>query len=180
MHPFGVASAGHYPLVHQKENFMHGIARIAAVTLAALATSISMAAAKEGSYKSDGCFHGQHFMNVLSKDAMGGSYTGITSQAATGEGDFWRNTVGRCNGAWTLVSGELNEYGTCEYSDPSGDKFLGVYTRKNQDGTWKVLGGTGKYEGMESTGTWTPYTQFPAISGEVSSCFHQAGRFKLK
>jgi len=152
---------------------------IATLALAFISSPL-VAAPKEGSYKSDGCFHGQHFMTAHSKDAMGGSYTGISSQSASGEGDFWRNTVGRCNGAWTLIMGEVNESGTCEYTDAAGDKFFGIYTRKNQDGTWKVLGGTGKYDGIESTGTWSPYTQFPAIQGEVATCFHQTGKYKLK
>lgn len=139
----------------------------------------SMAASKEGTYKSDGCFHGQHSMTALSKDTMGGSYSGLTSQSAA-EGDFWHNTVGRCNGAWTLVTGEMNELGTCEYIDPSGDKFWGVYTRKNREGSWRVHGGTGKYEGMESAGAWVVYTQFPSLPGEIAACFHQTGKYKFK
>ena len=151
------------------------------IVLLAIASSSALAAApKEGSYKSDGCFHGQLFMTVHSKDAMGGSYTGITAQHAAGENEFWRNMVGRCNGAWTLILGEYNELGTCEYTDASGDKLFGIYTRKNQDGTWKVLAGTGKFDGIESTGSFTPYTQFPAITGEAASCFHQLGKYKLK
>jgi hypothetical protein len=141
---------------------------------------VLIAAPKEGNYRSDGCFHGQHFMTSHSKDIMGGSYTGISTQQAPGENDFWHNMVGRCNGAWTLIMGEYNELGTCEYTDAAGDKLFGVYTRKNQDGTWKVLAGTGKYDGLESTGTWTPYTQFPAIQGEAASCFHQTGKYKLR
>ncbi len=146
----------------------------------AFASTPLLAAPKEGSYKSDGCFHGQHFMAAHSKDAMGGSYTGVSTQQAVGENDFWHNIAGKCNGAWTLIMGEYNELGTCEYVDAAGDKFFGVYMRKGQDGTWKVLGGTGKFDGIESTGTWTPYTQFAAISGEAASCFHQTGRYKLK
>ena len=116
---------------------------------------------------------------MRSGDVTGGSYTGATAQAAA-EGEFWPDLIDRCHGSWTCIGGKLNEQGVCEYMDPAGDKFFGVYNRDHQGGTWKVLGRTGQYDGIVSAGKFTVRTKFDPLQDETAACFHQSGTVKLK
>ena len=135
--------------------------------------------AKEGKYDQNECFNGPHHMIVHSKDQMGGSYT--VSGVSPVTGGLFQNTSSVCNGAWTLVNGEYNEIGSCEYTDSSGDKFFGLFSRKNKEsGTWRVVGGTGKYNGMVSASNWMPVTDAPQPAGQIAVCTHEWGNWKMR
>jgi hypothetical protein len=47
---------------------------------------------------------------------------------------------GRCVGSFTIVAGDYNETGSCEYWNAAGDKYLGIYARNGDpakaEGTW--------------------------------------------
>ena len=134
---------------------------------------------KEGKYDQNECFVGPHHMIVHSKDAMGGSYTanGVSPVA----GGLFHNTTSVCNGSWTLVNGEYNEMGSCEYTDPSGEKFFGLFTRKNQEsGTWLVVAGTGKYSGMSNTSNFMPVTDVLPPAGLIAVCTREWGSWKMR
>jgi hypothetical protein len=137
------------------------------------------AAGKEGDYDAHGCYHGPAFNNSVTKDASAGSYA-LTGMVMAKETDIWHNVSGHCNGAWQNINGELNEMGSCDYADLAGDHFFGIYTRKNLDGQWKVYGGTGKYAGMEQSGTWTPMGEYTQVGGEFRGCSMFKGHWKLK
>jgi hypothetical protein len=148
-------------------------------TLTILAFGAQAAPQKEGDYDVRGCYHGPAHVNTLSKEVMAGSY-GVTGLVIAKEGDVWHNVSGTCNGAWQLVGGELTEMGSCDYVDPAGDHFFGVYTRKNMDGVWKVIGGTGKFAGMEQAGTWKPFGEYFQVNGEFRGCTQFSGHWKMK
>lgn len=134
---------------------------------------------KEGKYDHHDCYAGPHYMITHSKDQLGGSYT-LNGVTVTNPGNPFYNTLNVCNGAWTQVDGEYNEIGSCEYTDASGDKFFGVYSRKNQEnGTVRVVGGTGKFAGMALTGLWMPVTDTPQPAGQIVVCTHEWGSWKL-
>ena len=47
--------------------------------------------------------------------------------------------------------------------------------------TREFVAGTGKYEGMETSGTVEPLGPFPVIkAGTIQDCNHQTGTYKLK
>jgi hypothetical protein len=84
-------------------------------------------------------------------------------------------------GAWTLVNGQYSESSACEYVDGAGDKFFGVASRKNdEEGTWQVLGGTGKYAGLTNTSRWKPITDAPQPDGYSVVCLRDRGSWKLR
>jgi hypothetical protein len=151
-----------------------GFSTIAATALAAVTV------AKEGKYENVGCYTSTMQTNAPVKGQMGGSYEGLGT-TITKEGDVFNNTSGRCLGTFTMVGEEYNEMGSCSFTDADGDSFFGLYSRKNKEiGSWKVTGGTGKYEGMQLSGTWMPYTQITAPAGHAQSCNKQSGSWKLR
>jgi len=136
--------------------------------------------AKEGDYKVHGCYHGPHNINSAGKDTAAASYA-LAGMVIADDNSVWHNVSGHCNGAWQLVGGDYSEMGSCDYADPSGDKFFGIYTRKNQDdGEWKVYGGTGKFAGLEMAGKYKIVTEFQQPPGEFVGCSRFWGHWKLK
>ncbi len=164
------------PCVRTKLLTAFAIASSIATTHALAAVTV----AKEGKYENIGCYTSTMQVNAPVKGQMGGSYEGIGT-TVTKEGDIFNNTSGRCLGTFTMVGEEYREMGSCSFTDADGDAFFGLYERKNQDiGSWKVTGGTGKYEGMQQSGTWMPFTQITAPAGRAQACNKQSGTWKLK
>jgi hypothetical protein len=161
---------------------MKRLAKTLAFAIATTATAgfAAVNVAKEGKYENIGCYTSTMQTNAPVKGQMGGSYEGIGT-TVTKEGDIFNNTSGRCLGTFTMVGEEYHEMGSCSFTDADGDAYFGLYERKNKEtGTWKVTGGTGKYEGMQQTGTWMPYTQITAPAGRAQACNKQSGTWKLK
>jgi len=70
----------------------------------------------------------------------------------------------------------------CEAIDADGDKRLTNFSI-GSDGkvTREFVVGTGKYEGMVTSGTVEPLGPFPVIKdGTFQNCNHQTGTYKLK
>ena len=60
-----------------------------------------------------------------------------------------------CSGTYLLdANGQVDTgYGYCDVVDGDNDIWWLSWETKGDDGTWQVLGGTGKYEGMTGKGT---------------------------
>lgn len=152
-----------------------------------LASGLALMAgsAYAGDYNFDhvSCYSGPAHMIQHTEDLMGGSYEviGMTQEK---EGSPEYNMTGRCVGMFTLIKGAWNEGGSCEFVNPNGDKYFGVYERKGDpaktEGTWKVLNGTGVFAGMTGDTKWIPVTDFPPIPNVASSCNHEHGTYHMK
>jgi hypothetical protein len=136
--------------------------------------------APEGKYDvRSGCSGESHVLASI-KDHMGGSYTAICTPDAA-PGAMFHRTIFQCFGSWSLSAGNYDEHGICEATDPAGDKLFGLYAKKNQeDGTWRVTGGTGKYQGMEMSGLWNTAAEMPPLPGRIANVSHWWGRYKLQ
>lgn len=111
---------------------------------------------------------------------MAGSYA-ATGIAVAPAGDPFHNTTAQSYGSLTLVDGQYADQGSCEYSDPAGDKCFGLYSRKNQElGQWRVTSGTGKFAGMVAAGNWEGITQAKSPDGQLLLCNRQWGTWKLR
>ena len=153
---------------------------LAIVAGACAATSALADGTRDGQYRHQACYIGQHHVLVHTKDQMSGAYF-VRGAVVTDAADVFHNTAGTCVGHWTLSNGEYSENGTCEFVDGAGDKFFGVISRRNQDnGTWRAIGGTGKFQGIVSAGHRLPMTQIPQPAGELVQCNRQWGQWKLK
>lgn len=113
---------------------------------------------KEGTIALTGVYHAKLNRVSMGQDLIGwtaDSTVGLVADKPEGFGD---RVTGRCLGAGRLIKGKVEfEYGTCEYTDLTGDKFYTTlsYVSANADTTaakQTIVGGTGKYLGI--TGAW--------------------------
>ena len=137
---------------------------------------------KEGSYDYIACWSAVRNAIEFSKTHTAFSYemTGAIKSAAPG-GMFDKQTF-RCVGMNASLGGKNTGTTVCEGIDADGDKRL-TYFSLGSDG--KVIRefvvGTGKYEGMVTSGTVEPLGPFPVVkAGTVQDCNHQTGTYKLK
>ena len=90
---------------------------------------------------------------------------------------------GRCLGQFSIINGDYSENGSCQFWNAAGDKMFGVYARKGDpakaEGTWHVVQGTGKLEGITLEGKWTPIV-LPPVPNVASQCNHEWGTYTLK
>lgn len=100
------------------------------------------------------------------------------------EGTPFYKMSGRCVGHFSIINGELNEEGNCQWWNAAGDKLFGAYARKGDpakaEGTWHTIQGTGKFEGITSDGKWIPVAAFPPVPNVGSACNHEWGTYSVK
>ena len=101
---------------------------------------------------------------------------------AFGGTSFGDNSSHYCVGAGT-IPGKGVEMGHCIIKFINGDTAITYYEIKlgySMDGTFKCISGTGRYEGIECSGT-TGYTQMKtALEGKVHSTNYLKGTYTLK
>jgi len=161
----------------------HRIVTAVAITLIAAFALVRTAAAdmpREGKYDvHSGCTSDSRVLSSI-KDHTGGSYAATCLPDAAPD-TMYHRTLFQCFGSWSSVSGTYEEHGVCEAIDSSGDKFFGVYARKNQeDGTWRVTAGTGKYQGVEMSGSFQVVAPMPPVPGRGANISRWWGTYKLK
>jgi hypothetical protein len=139
--------------------------------------------AAEGKYEGTSCFSGPAEVIQQGEGITAGSYA-TTAMIPGQEGTPYYMTTGRCLGQFTLINGEWNESGSCQIWNAAGDKIFGVYSRKGDpaktEGTWHVVQGTGKFEGMTGDGKWIPITAFPPVPNTASACHKDQGTYTVK
>lgn len=137
---------------------------------------------KEGAAQFMGCVAGPMQLMTDVKGAMGGSYEVIGTPMAK-PGELFHLTSMRCLGSFVRIGKEITDTGSCTAVDADGDKMFTVYSRKNSEkNSWKVVAGTGKYEGMSAEGT-TENTVIPPKRRRMDtwqSCSKTSVRWKLK
>ena len=139
--------------------------------------------AAEFKYDTTSCYSGPGQIIQQGEGIIAGSYD-ATAMAPGQEGTPFYQMSGRCLGQFTNINGDYNENGSCQFWNAAGDKIFGVYTRKGDpakaEGTWHVVQGTGKFEGMISEGKWMPKAAFPPVPNVASTCSHEWGTYTLK
>ena len=156
---------------------------LAAYSLFAGLAVCTQVCAAEGKYDQQSCYSGpMHFLQHA--DGMiAGSYEGIGRMPGTQGTPFVLNS-GRCLGSFTVIKGEVNESGSCEFWNAAGDKYFGVYSRKGDpakaEGTWHVVNGTGKFAGMSMEGKWMPIGDFPPVPNYGGGCNHEWGTYSIE
>jgi len=97
----------------------------------------------------------------------------ITMTNDSGEG-FLHNVPGECVGLGLYEEGMDHQSGYCTYTDSDGDKFYERYEHFGIVGEGKgwSLGGTGKYDGIETTHDY----KFDAFSAEEGSHFESVSK----
>jgi len=150
-------------------------------SLGSVASYAAVAVAKEGKYDDMICYAGVQQALSPVKGQIAGSYH-VYGSPVPKQGDLFLNMSGQCIGVYKIIGDEFLDTGACSFTDADGDAFFGTYVRAkgNEPGQWKVTGGTGKYEGMQSTGGFMPETQIPSPTGVSQLCVKGWGSWKLR
>jgi hypothetical protein len=153
------------------------------VSSALLASAyLTQASAEEVKYDVQNCY--ASVAQVTQADGlMAGSYTASVI-GGINEGPLEKMS-GRCLGAFSIVDGQLNENGTCEWVNATGDKLFSVYARKGDpakdEGSYHYVKGTGKFAGVAGGGKWIPIKTLPPAPGGVAiGCIHDWGSATIK
>jgi len=82
-----------------------------------------------------------------------------------------------CAGSFANIGDQVDEHGACEFVNAAATSSL-ASTQKGDaakaEGTWHVVHGTGKFEGMTMEGKFMSIGPFPP-SGACNSCNHEWG-----
>src|ERR1700751_163583 len=139
--------------------------------------------AADGKFDGVSCYAGPVHIIQQGDGITAGSYEG-NGMVPGQEGTPYYRMSGRCLGQFTLINGDYSETGSCQYWNAAGDKIFGVYSRKGDpaktEGTWHVVQGTGKFEGMTGDGKWIPITAFPPVPNTASACHKDQGTSTVK
>ena len=144
--------------------------------------AIAAGPAKEGSFDSMSCYAGPQHVITDGRSTVGFSYD-VVGTPMRKEGDPLYHASAECVGSGTIAGAESMESGLCVFTDPDGDRFFSAYSVRNKEpGTWKTIAGTGKFEGMEASGTWARVLapDKPARTDIAQSCDKETGHWKLK
>ena len=155
------------------------IAMLSAV--AAVGPAFAADLPKEGAYDHTACWSGVSNAIAFSKTHTASSWeiTGTTRSNPPG-GIFDKHSF-RCVGIDYALDGRAGGTSVCEAVDRDGDKRLTFFSTTGDKVVRENITGTGKYEGMITTGTVKPLGPFPAIkAGTFQDCNHQSGTYKLR
>jgi hypothetical protein len=143
--------------------------------------------AAEFKFDQQSCYAGPMQVIQHADGIMSASYS-LVGMSPGSEGSPIQMMSGRCLGAITIINGQVDDNGTCEYVNAAGDKIFGVFARKGDpakaEGTWHVVHGTGKFADISGGGNWMPVTNFPPAPGApnpmITSCNHEWGTYSIK
>ena len=161
------------------KHFKH-ITLILATCAAGFATAQSYP--KEGSYDFSACFSGVSSMMTFDKTHTAFSFEMTGTTQSTPAGSAFDRLAYRCVGVNYIFEGKpLTGTAICEAVDGQGDRSLTHYATEGTKGVRTAIAGTGKFEGMVSTGITIPVGAFPtAKPGTFQNCNRQTGTYKMK
>lgn len=136
---------------------------------------------KEGRYDYTSCWSGTANVIAFSKAHVAFSYELTGTNRSNPPGRFYDRTTFRCVGANSMFAGKRAGTALCEVIDRDGDKSLNRFTFEGKGTTRTFVAGTGKYEGMQISGSAEELGPFPTIKpGTFQNCNHQTGTYKMK
>lgn len=137
---------------------------------------------KEGSLDFNFCFAGTVEHLEVSPRLSTGSFQSYAALHSNPAGAAFDRQGARCFGTYTFVEGKHLGVGYCVHVDPDGDRWLQKWEAgPDFSGTWSAVGGTGKYEGIQASGRFTPINFVPsAMPNSVQQCNHNTGTYRLK
>ncbi len=156
------------------------VAVLAALT--ATDPAVAQVLPKEGSYDFTACLSGTANAVAFSKTHFGFSYESMGTARSNPPGGMMDNSTFRCVGMNASLGGKNSQNTLCEAVDRDGDKQL-AYVTLASDGriTREVLGGTGKFDGLQMSGIMVPLGTFPTIKpGTFQNCYQHTGTYKMK
>ena len=136
---------------------------------------------KEGSYDFNSCWSGVNNAITFSKTQTATSFEMTGTSRSNPPGGIFDKSTFRCVGMSASLDGKITGSTVCESIDADGEKRLTYFSTAEGKTTRTNVAGTGKYEGMITTGTVELLGPFPVIKdGTFQNCNHQTGTYKLK
>ena len=93
----------------------------------------------------------------------------------------WKNASVHCVGYGRITQGKFSSTGSCLWTDPTGDIFIGEFQAvPDKPGIWTFLSGTGKWQGIKGGGEFHPVSRgkdFP--DGTFAVCNGHSGKYTL-
>lgn len=108
-------------------------------------------------------------VNVADKHVQGhGGVAGVTFNDK-GSGPLHQGPA-NCFDTFFVIDGRGRDKGFCAFGDPDGDRIFTEFTGEfspgvGGNGTNEIVGGTGKYVGIQGSGPWK--CKFPGSNGEA-------------
>ena len=93
----------------------------------------------------------------------------------------FENNTAHCVAYNRIMQGKVTDMGSCRWTDPEGDTFIGEYVdAPDKPGAWTFLSGTGKWKGISGGGTYQPVAMGkPAADGSMGFCTLITGKYTL-
>jgi len=136
---------------------------------------------KEGKYDFSSCWSGTSSPIAFSKTHFANNIEFTGSTRSNPSGGFGDMTSFRCVGTIHAFGGKPSGIVVCETIDRDGDKTLARYDVADGGSKRTLITGTGKFEGMVSSGTTQALGPFPTIkAGTFQNCNRQTGTYKMK
>ena len=151
------------------------------LALMAAGTAVAADYPKEGKYDFSSCWAGTSSPIAFSKTHFANNIEFTGSSRSNPPGGFGDMTSFRCVGTIHAFGGKPSGTVVCESVDRDGDKSLTHYQIAAGESKRTAIAGTGKYDGMVSSGTTKALGPFPTIkAGTFQNCNHQTGTYKMK
>lgn len=93
----------------------------------------------------------------------------------------WENATSRCVAYARIMGGKSTVKGSCRWVDSAGDTFTGEYEdAPDMPGKWTFLAGTGKWKGIQGSGTYRTVSRGkPPAPGISQLCQEHSGKYSL-
>ncbi len=162
-----------------KNSLLIALTAILASSLAAVSTAADFP--KQGNYDITACFTRVVNRIAFSKTEVAASLEQFGTSVSNIPGGIFDGESVHCVGMTATLGGKSIANNVCESVDKDGDKRL-THFYSGPDGAIvrEPVAGTGKYDGLETTGTYTSWNFPPIKDGTVLFCNHQTGTYKLK
>lgn len=96
-------------------------------------------------------------------------------------GGAFDKTTFECRGVTNASKTGVDYNSRCTFVDADGDRVVGATAGHAKGWSWKFLGGTGKWEGIQGGGTGRSIGAYPRLSPSVSAgCGLATGTFSIK
>jgi hypothetical protein len=160
---------------------------IAMMLILTLATGSEAQVAKEGDVSGTQSVSGTFKAAKIGDDfflATGENMGVLVSDSGAGP---FSDLSGRCVAQVLYVKGVGRDQGHCVYMDRAGDQFVTEFEAPAaklgapaENGTYKYLGGTGKFAGLTGQGEWVFTRMRPVAEGTYQGYVKIKGHYQLQ
>jgi hypothetical protein len=144
--------------------------------------AVVAAHAEETEYKLTACGHLTTVMLQSSPDLTVQSEQVWYIIAPPATPKVFENNTGQCVGYARMMNGKRTAMGSCRWTDPDGDTFIGESVDiPDKPGVWTFLSGTGKWKGIRGNGTYQLLgISKPRADGTAELCVLLIGKYALQ